>query len=301
MKLAFIGLGRMGSNMVLNLLEHKHKVVAYNRSPEPTRKLAKKGAIPSFSVQELVSKLPSKKIIWLMIPAGKPVDATIKSLLPHLKRNDIIIDGGNSFFKDSQRRSLSLKKKGIHYLDCGTSGGMEGARHGACMMIGGPKPIFNQVEVLFKDMCVKNGYGYMGSPGSGHFVKMVHNGIEYGMMGAINEGFHAIEKHQKKFGTNLKEVGKVYAHGSIIESRLMSWLYKSFQQKHYLDNISCEVPKGETEEEMKKLIKMAKTPILKEAVKMRQRSRNGTVCGDFIAAMRNQFGGHSVKKKGGRK
>jgi len=205
--------------------------------------------------------------------------------------------GGNSFFKDSQRRYARLKKKGIGFLDCGTSGGIEGARRGACMMVGGDRAVFKKVEVLFRDMCVKKGYGYMGKTGGGHFVKMVHNGIEYGMMGAINEGMHAVEKHSKKFGTNMKEVAKVYAHGSIIESRLMSWLWDSFEKERYLDNISCEVPKGETEKEMKQLEKMATMKVLKEARKMRVRSREGTVCGDFIAAMRNQFGGHKVKKK----
>lgn len=322
MKFGFIGLGKMGSNMVLNLLDHNHKPVVLNRSPQPTRKLAKKGAIPAYSIEELISKLggavpigaggrgagrsvknqrtksTTPKIIWLMIPAGKPVDQTIASLLPHLKKGDIIIDGGNSYYEDSIKRSRALKNKGIHFLDCGTSGGMEGARHGACMMIGSDsKPAFKKVEKLFKDMCVKNGYGFMGTSGAGHFVKGIHNGIEYGMMGAINEGMKAHQKLQKKFNLNIKEISKVYAHGSIIESRLMSWLDKSIHTPHYLDHISCEVPKGETEDEMRALTKKADLPILKAAIKMRRDSRSGTVCGDYISAMRNQFGGHKFKKK----
>jgi len=299
MKIGFIGLGRMGSNMVMNLLEHKHKVVGYNRSQGPTRKLVKKkGFTGAYSLKEVVEKLGSgKKVVWLMIPAGKPVDMALKKLTPLLRRGDILIDGGNSFFEDSVRRGKELKKKGINYLDCGTSGGMEGARRGACIMVGGEKKVFKKVEVLFRDMCVKDGFGYMGSQGAGHFVKMVHNGVEYGMMGAINEGFHAIKKHSKKFGTNLKEVAKVYAHGSIIESRLMSWLYGSFMKENYLDQISCEVPHGETEGEMKKLEKMAPMKVLHEARLMRERSRHGTVCGDFVSAMRNQFGGHKVKRR----
>lgn len=297
MKLGFIGLGRMGSNMVLNLLDNKHEVIGYNRSSEAIRKLAKRGMVGAYSIEELVGKLDNQKVIWLMVPAGKAVDDLIEMLSPHLKRGDILIDGGNSFFEDSQRRFAKLRKRGIGYLDCGTSGGISGARHGACMMIGGDRAAFEKVEKLFRDMCVKDGYGYMGKSGAGHFVKMVHNGIEYGMMGAINEGVHAVEKYSKKFGTNMKEVVKVYAHGSIIESRLMSWLHDSFLQENYLDNISCEVPKGETESEMKKLEKMAKMPVLNEARRMRVRSRSGLVCGDFIAAMRNQFGGHKVKKK----
>jgi len=297
MRIGFIGLGRMGFSMVQNLLEHGHHVVGYNLHPQPTKKLAKKGLTPAFSLEEMIRKLSGKKIIWLMIPAGKPVDMVLKELAPLLKKGDIVIDGGNSYFKDSIRRGKELKKKGIGFLDCGTSGGISGARKGACMMIGGDQKVFKKVEILFKDMCVKNGYGYMGRSGAGHFVKMVHNGIEYGMMGAINEGMLAIEKYSKTFGTELKEAAKVYAHGSIIESRLMSWLYDSFNRKDYLNLISCEVPKGETEEEMKKLEKLATMRVLHQARLMRANSRKQGICGKLIAAMRNQFGGHKVKKK----
>ncbi|MFQ5532199.1 MAG: NAD(P)-binding domain-containing protein, partial [Candidatus Nanoarchaeia archaeon] len=201
MKIGFIGLGRMGENMVLNLLDHKHKVIGYNKSPGATKKLSKKkGFTGAYSLEEAVNKLKDQKtkVIWLMIPAGKPVTETIKKLIPLLKKGDIIIDGGNSFFRDSQRRGKMLKEKGIHFLDCGTSGGMEGARHGACMMIGGDKKVFKKVEVLFKDMCVKDGYGYMGTSGAGHFVKGIHNGIEYGMIGSIVEGMNAINKQKNK-------------------------------------------------------------------------------------------------------
>jgi len=298
MKIGFVGLGRMGSNMVMNLAGKGYGVVVNNRSPEPTKKLVRRrGVTSSYSFEEMIKKLPKKKIVWLMITAGKPVDDALKKLIPLLKKGDIVIDGGNSYFKDSQRRYKVLKKKGISYLDCGVSGGMEGARKGACMMIGGDKNSFKKVEILFKDMTVKDGYGYMGKSGAGHFVKMVHNGIEYGMMGAINEGMKAVQKYSSKFEIDLQETAKVYANGSIIEGRLMSWLYDSFKKPHYLDEISCEVPKGETENEMKHLEKMAEMKILKEARLMRARSRKKLVCGDFIAAMRNQFGGHKTNKK----
>jgi len=298
MKLAFIGLGRMGSNMVLNLLGHKHKVIGYNRSPGPTRKLMKKGMVGAFSVEEVVEKLgKGRKIIWLMVPAGKVVDEMISRFSPHLQRGDLVVDGGNSYFEDSVRRWKSLKKKGIHYLDCGTSGGMEGARHGACMMVGGEKRVFFGVEKLFRDMCVPKGYGYMGKSGSGHFVKMVHNGIEYGMMGAIAEGMQAVERYSRKSGGDVKTIAKVYSHGSIIESRLMSWMQKSYDTKGYLDAISGKVPKGETEEEMKKLGKLAIMPVLKTAIGERVRSRKKpSYSGKLTAAMRNQFGGHKVNK-----
>jgi 6-phosphogluconate dehydrogenase len=298
MKIGFIGLGRMGHAMVCNLMDHKHKVVAYNRSPDKTKKVARKGAIPAYSLEEVVKKLPKKKVIWLMIKAGSPVDMVISQLIPLLKRGDIIIDGGNSWFKDSQRRYEMLKKKGIKYFDCGTSGGIGGARNGACMMIGGDKKSFKHIEILFKDMCIKNGYGYMGSTGAGHFVKMVHNGIEYGMMGAINEGLLAVRKYAPEFGTEMREVAKVYANGSIIESHLMNWLWDAFQRKDYLDQITCDVPHGETEDEMKKLEKMAPMKVLHQARLMRQHSRSSKgVCGQYIAAMRNEFGGHKVNKK----
>jgi 6-phosphogluconate dehydrogenase len=295
MKLGFIGLGKMGSRMVLNLLDHKHKPIVFNRSPEPTKQLVKKGAIPSFSIQELTSKLPKQKIIWLMVPAGKPVDQNITQLLPYLNKGDIIIDGGNSFYKDSIKRYNMLMKKGIHFLDCGTSGGIDGARHGACMMIGGDKTTFKKIEILFKNLTVKDGYGYMGDSGSGHFVKMVHNGIEYGMMGAIAEGLDSIRKNSKK--TSLKEVAKVYSNGSIIESRLMSWTKKAIDTNQ-LSKIKGSVPKGKTEDEMKYLETISDTPILKAARKMRINSRKKPgFKGKVISAQRNQFGGHEVDKK----
>jgi len=297
MKIGFIGLGRMGNNMVLNLLENNHKIVVNNRSPEPIKKLAKKGAIPAFNLKELFENLPKQKIIWLMIPAGKPVDDILKKITPFMKKGDIIIDGGNSFFKDSIKRYKKFKKNKIGYLDCGTSGGMEGARHGACMMIGGDKNVFEKVKILFKDMTVKNGYGYMGKAGSGHFVKGIHNAIEYGMMGALNEGFEAIKKQKKYFGTDLKEVSKVYDNGSIIEGRLSHWLFDAMGKPNYFNSISCQVPKGETENEMEFLEKMSYMPILHQARLMRVNSRKNKFCGRVISALRNEFGGHKVIKK----
>jgi 6-phosphogluconate dehydrogenase len=295
--IGFIGLGRMGMNMVLNLLDKKYKPVVYNRSPEAIKKAARKGAQASYSIKEMIGKLPKRKIVWVMIKSGKPVDDTIKEMLKYMKAGDIIIDGGNSFFKDSIRRYDMLRKKGIGFIDCGVSGGISGARNGACMMIGGNKKDFKKTENYFKHMSVKNGYAYMGSSGAGHFVKMVHNGIEYGMMGALNEGFEAIKKHKKMFGTDLKEVAKVYDNGSIIEGSLTSWLYQAFQKTNYLDKIECDVPNGETEDEMKELEKLSKMDVLRAARLMRVESREKGLCGRYIAAMRNQFGGHAVKNK----
>lgn len=298
MRIGFVGLGKMGYNMCLNLIEKGNEVVVYDVSETPIKELAKKGAIPALSVKQMFDNLPtSNRVIWIMVPAGKQVDNTISKIVPHLRTEDIIIDGGNSYFEDSIRRKQKISTKGVHYLDVGTSGGIEGARNGACMMIGGNEKIFKKVEKLFKDMCVNEGYGYMGESGAGHFVKAVHNAIEYGMMGALAEGFIAIEKQAPKFKTDLKEVSKVYANGSIIEGRLTGWLLESFKKKGYLENISCEVPKGETEEEMKKLERLAFMPILHQARMMRVRSREKKVCGRLVSALRNQFGGHKVIEK----
>ncbi len=294
MKLAFIGLGRMGLNMVFNLIDHKHQIVVYNRSPDPIMEAAKYGAIPAHSLQELIQKLPSPKIVWIMIKSGQPVDDMIAQLVPLLKKGDIIIDGGNSYFVDSKRRYAELKKKGIHFLDCGTSGGMSGARHGACMMIGGDKEVFQNVEALFRDMCVKGGYGYMGKPGAGHFVKMVHNGIEYGMMGAIAEGMQAIK--YAPFGTDVKTAINVYAHGSIVQSRLVDWLAEAYAEG-LVEQVKGEVPKGETEDEMEKLEGLAEMNVLHTARLMRVQTRTKqSYAGKLLAAMRNKFGGHAVKK-----
>ena len=185
--IGFIGLGRMGQNMVLNLLDNKWKVTIYNRSPEKVKKLSKKkNIIPSYSLEEFIKKIPKPRIIWLMVTAGKATDAVINQILPYSSKGDTIIDGGNSFYEISMNRGKKLKKKGIHFLDVGVSGGLEGARKGASLMIGGDKKIFRRIEPLFKSLAVKDGYGYMGSSGSGHFVKGIHNAIEYGMMGALN-------------------------------------------------------------------------------------------------------------------
>lgn len=296
MKLGFIGLGRMGTNMVMNLLDKKNRVVVYNRTPNRTKDLSKKGAIPSYDFKELLEKLPKQKVIWIMIKSGKPVDDVIKSLLPNLNKGDIVIDGGNSYFEDSQRRYKLLKKKGINFLDVGVSGGIMGARHGASMMVGGDKRVFSKLNGLFKDLCVKDGFAYVGESGAGHYVKMVHNGIEYGMTGAIAEGFEALNKYQGKFKFNIPEITKVYANGSIIEGKLTKWLWDAYKNPKYKE-VSCEVPKGETEDEMKKLEKMARMPILHTARLERVRSRKMKFCGSIISILRNRFGGHEFKRK----
>ena len=295
-KIGFIGLGRMGANMVYNLLDHKYQVVVYNRTQEKMEEPVKAGATPSASISELVSILPEKKVVWLMVNAGEALDAVLAELTPLLKEGDIVVDGGNSYYKDSQKRYANLKKLGISYMDCGTSGGMGGARNGACLMIGGDIESFNYMKNIFKDLALPDGFAYLGGSGAGHYVKMVHNGIEYGMMSALGEGFEAIKN--SPLNVDLKEVAKVYSHGSIVDSKLMTWLSEAFHEVGYLDSISGNVPKGETEEEMKKLLGEAEMPSLVNALKVREDSRTTpTYTGKLISAMRNKFGGHKVNKE----
>ncbi len=292
MQLGFIGLGRMGSNMVLHLLENGYHPIIYDLNPEPVRLLGKEGAIPSSSLEHLMEQVPLPRTLWLMVPA-KNVDETISGLQPYLQRDDILIDGGNSWYQDSQRRYASLKENGIHFLDCGTSGGMEGARHGACMMIGGDKETYEKAEKLFHDLCVPQGYAYMGKSGSGHFTKMIHNTIEYGMMGAIAEGMQALQESH----IDPQEAVRVYAHGSIIESRLVSWLQQAYE-KGLVDEVQGVVPRGETEGEMRKLEGKYDLPVLTAAERMRVATRGKpSYAGKVLAAMRNMFGGHAVKKR----
>ncbi len=298
MKIGYIGLGKMGQNMVYNLLDHNHEVVAYNRSLEPVKEVEQAGAEGAYSYEELVNTLRNleRKIIWIMVPAGDPVDAVLEDITPLLNEGDIVIDGGNSRFTSSMERHTQLKEKGIHFIDVGVSGGPSGARHGACMMAGGEKEIYDVLAPLLADLCVENGYGYVGEGGAGHFVKMVHNGIEYGMMQAIAEGFDVIR--QSDFSSDLEEVAKVYNNGSVIESRLIRWLkdgYKEFGPD--LESVS-----GAAEEsgEGRWTVEWAKdkgmsVDVIEDALDARLRSQEQpNYQGKIITLLRHQFGGHSL-------
>jgi len=245
MKIGFIGLGRMGFNMALNLKDHNVGVVAYNRSPEPVNEIRKKGVGAAYSVKELIGKLPKQKIVWIMVTAGKPVDAVMEELLPYLKKWDIVIDGGNSFYKDSVRRYNYLKKKDINFIDIGTSGGLKGARHGACLTIGGDNGIFRKIEFLCKAVSAKNGYAYVGPAGAGHFVKMVHNGIEYAMLQAYGEGFELLFKGPYK-NLDFQKISNTWKNGSIIRSYLIELAEDAFRKDPKLNKIEGVVGGGET-------------------------------------------------------
>lgn len=285
--------------MTEQLLEKGHALVVTDLNEQAVEHAVSLGASAAGSVAEVVAGLTAPRVVWVMVPSGEPTAAVVRELEGLLSEGDVVIDGGNSFYKDSIARGEALAQKGIAFLDCGTSGGVEGARHGACMMVGGDRVAFDRVEQLFTDMCVVDGYAYMGRSGGGHFVKMVHNAVEYGMMGAIAEGVEAVKEIAgEQFGTDVNEVVKVYAHGSIVESRLVSWLEDSFKEPGYLDAIAGEVPKGETEEEMEQLEQLRPMPMLTAAREMRVATRTApTYAGTLLAAMRNQFGGHAVKKQ----
>ena len=298
MKLGFIGLGRMGFNMVLNLKDHKIDAVAYNRHPEPARKIKNLGVETAFSVEELMRKLPKQKIIWIMVTAGKPVDIIIDEITPYLNANDIIIDGGNSFYKDSIRRYKKLKNKKIHFLDIGTSGGLSGARHGACLTIGGDKKIFKKIEPICRAVSAKNGYAYVGPAGAGHFVKMVHNGIEYALLQAYGEGFELLYKGPYK-SLDLREISAAWKNGSIIRSYLVELAEEAFKKDSKLKKIEGIVGGGETGEWTVKTAKEFGVDVgtIKLALNERKKSRKKPrFAGKVVAAIRYEFGGHEILK-----
>lgn len=298
-KIGFIGLGKMGRNMVLNLLSRNHKVVVYNRSPEPVKDMQKRGAIGAYSYGELCSKLPKPRILVLMVTAGKAVDSLISDLLPFLSRGDILIDGGNSFYKDSIRRYKLLKNKGVSFVDMGVSGGLEGARHGASLTVGGDKKSFRKAEFLLRDLAIKNGYGYMGKSGAGHFVKMVHNGIEYALMEAYAEGFELLDKSEYKL--NYKDVARVWNNGSVIRSWITELAERVFKKNPGLKGVKGIIGGGETGTWAYKTARNAKSDFktLKHALDKRELSKKKqSFSTKLISLLRNEFGGHEIEKGG---
>ena len=298
MNIGFVGLGKMGFNMVQHLVECRHHVVVFDLSAELVVTLSEEGAVASSSLHQLASMLPSPRLIWLMVPAGTPVDATIDTLLPSLQPGDIIIEGGNSHYTESVKRAARLNEQGIYFLDAGTSGGLEGARRGACIMVGGDKRAYDIIEKLLKDLCVENGYGYMGPSGSGHFAKMVHNGVEYGMMQAIGEGFDLLASSGYDF--NLDEVSKVWANGSVIRGWLMDLAARAFQKDPKLDYLSGRIAdSGEGRWTIEAALEHeVSIPVIAASLFTRYRSRSEDNISDrVVAALRHEFGGHAFSEK----
>jgi 6-phosphogluconate dehydrogenase len=297
MQLAIVGLGKMGYNLALNLHRNSFDVVAYDISDETRKRLAGEGIEVGSTLDDMIAKLTERKVIWLMVPSGKIVDDTISKLAPLLGKGDIIIDGGNSHYKDSVRRYNELGEKGIEFLDCGTSGGVSGALEGVCAMVGGKKDVFTYCEPIFKSIAVPGGYLYTGEAGSGHFIKMVHNGIEYGMMQSIAEGFELMELSEYKF--DHEAVAGLWNSGSVIRSWLMELTQNAFSKDAKLAAIKGIMhSSGEGKWMLETALeKSVATPVIALSLLMRYRSQQqDTFSGKVVAALRNEFGGHAVER-----
>lgn len=296
MQTALIGLGKMGYPLALNIAQ-QHEVIAFDVNEGLRKNISAEGITVADSLAALINKLSGRKTIWLMVPAGKIVDGIIDELVPLLNANDIVIDGGNSFFKDAVRRGEKLLQHNIHYLDCGTSGGTSGARNGICAMIGGNKEAYEYCEPIIKSIALPNGYLYCGKSGSGHFTKMVHNGIEYGMMQSIAEGFDMM--HASDYNFNLKEVAQLWNQGSVIRSWLIELTANAFAKDAKLDKI-----KGiaHSSGEAQWMIDTAKemnleVPVIDMSLQLRYASlQKETYAAKIVAALRNEFGGHAVQR-----
>ena len=299
MELGIIGLGRMGGNMAKRLLTGGHKIVAYNRTWKPVEELIAAGATGAKDFQELVNKLSTPRAIWLMIPAGEPVDKAIETLMPLLSKGDLIIDGGNSNYKDTIRRSKIVMAGGLEYMDVGTSGGIWGLNEGYSMMIGGTPAAVKRLGPVFETLAPAKdkGWGHVGPHGSGHFVKMIHNGIEYGMMQAYAEGFSILDS-KKEFGLNLHQISEIWRHGSVVRSWLLDLTANVFAEDRKLESIEPFVAdSGEGRWTVAEAIELdVPAPVITHALIQRLRSRDTRSFADrILAAMRNQFGGHAMK------
>ena len=297
MQIAMIGLGRMGMNMVRRLLKGNHQVIAYNRSPNKTDEIVKEGAMGAYSLPELVGKLSPPRVVWLMLPAGPAIDDHLDQLKDLLSAGDILLDGGNTYYKDDIRRAEMLAKKGIQFLDAGVSGGIWGLEVGYCLMIGGDKKIYEYLEPIFKTLAPEHGYLYCGATGAGHFVKMVHNGIEYGMMQAYGEGFHILEASPYADSLHYAEVAHLWNQGSVIRSWLLELAEAAFKKDPKLSGIRGYVEdSGEGRWTVQQAVETGvSAPVISLSLFSRFRSREEESYSDkVIAALRREFGGHAV-------
>lgn len=299
MKLGLIGLGKMGFNMTQRLQQHDHEVVVFDTNTETVKKATEKGATAADSLEDLISKLSPPRIVWMMIPAGDPVDETIQSLIPLLDEDDILLDGGNSHYTDTLRRNEELKEHSIHYVDVGTSGGVWGLKQGYSMMIGGEKDIVEHVQPLFEALAPgkDKGWGHVGPTGAGHYVKMVHNGIEYGVMEAYAEGFNIL-KNTEKFDIDLHDVAEIWRFGSVIRSWLLDLTAEALKENPTLEDIAPWVDdSGEGRWTAQAAIEEAiPAPVITLALYERFSSRGeSSFAEQLLDAMRNQFGGHAIK------
>lgn len=303
MRLAIIGLGRMGGNMVRRLIDAGHTVIGYNRSSEKTKKISNEtGMTPIFSIEDIKTKLNSPRIVWSMVPAGDATEKIVAKLGDLLSKGDIFVDGGNAFYKDSIRRANYLKEKGIHFLDVGVSGGIWGLKEGYSLMIGGEREISEKLNPIFSSLAPAEdkGWGYVGPNGSGHYVKMIHNGIEYGMMEAIAEGFELMQS-KEEFHLDLENIAKIWQHGSVVRSWLLDLTFASLQEDSNLSTIANWVDdSGEGKWTIHESIDQEiPTPIMAVSLYRRFFSRQeNSFAMRLLSAMRNKFGGHAIKSSG---
>ena len=298
MKIGLVGLGKMGFNLALNLKRSGHEVIGYDLNQEAMQLLISEGVPTSNSLCKLIEDLGENRVVWLMIPAGGAVDKVLAELKPMLHKGDMIIEGGNSNYKDSIRRSEEWAALDVDYLDCGTSGGTEGALNGICAMFGGSKAAFDRIEPVIKGISLPGAYLYCGGPGSGHYVKMIHNGIEYGMMQAIAEGFEMLQKSQMNL--DLAAIAGLWNQGSVVRSWLMELTERALSKEPDLSSIkgimhSSGEGKWTLEDALEKQIA---TPVIALSLIMRYRSlEDDSFAGKIVAALRNEFGGHDIVKK----
>ena len=297
MQLAMIGLGRMGGNMVQRLLQGGHQAVVFDRSADAVKAHVAKGAKSAKDLADLAAQLSAPRVVWLMVPAGAAVESTIEQLVPGLSKGDIIIDGGNSNYKDSVRRAARLKGKGIEFIDAGTSGGIWGLTIGYCLMIGASPEAFKRCEPIFRTLAPPDGYAHVGPPGSGHYVKMIHNGIEYGMLQAYAEGYEILHA-SKDFDLDLHQIASVWNRGSVVRSWLNELAERAFAEGADLAGIRGYVEdSGEGRWTVQEAIDLSvPAPVITLSLLTRFRSRQSDSFGaKVIAALRNEFGGHAVK------
>jgi 6-phosphogluconate dehydrogenase len=295
MHIAYIGLGKMGRNMVERLLAKGHTVTAFDPDEKARAEAASLGAEVVDSLADLMQKTASPRTVWLMVP-HQVVDNVLDELAPHLVPGDTVIEGGNSPYKKTKERARVHTERSVLFLDAGVSGGPGGAKEGACIMVGGDKVVFDEYEQLFKDLSVEGGYAYMGKHGAGHFVKMVHNGIEYGMMQALAEGFDIMQ--ESEFDLNLVEVARLYNHGSVIESKLVGWLHSGFVEygQELSDITGSASASGEGLWTVETAHEMGvDVNVIEDSLKAREKTqKQPSYQGKLISVMRNQFGGHAA-------
>jgi 6-phosphogluconate dehydrogenase len=296
MRIGFVGLGRMGANMVRRLVRDGHEVVAYNRTQEKTREIVGEGAEGAFSLEELVAKLPAPRVVWVMVPAGDATEAMIAALMELLAPGDTIIDGGNTNFHDDVRRHAVVAGRGLKYIDAGTSGGVWGLQVGYCLMVGGDRDAVEPLEPVFRTLAPPDGYAHVGGPGAGHYVKMVHNGIEYGLMQAYAEGFEIM--HASDYDLDLAKISGIWRYGSVVRGWLLDLLYDAVSKNPDFEGVKDWVAdSGEGRWTVQEAIDHdVPAPVITLSLQARFRSRQDASYGaKVLAALRNEFGGHAVK------